>query len=93
MTNSVAARFFVSGHVQGVCFRASTQAEGERLGLRGHVRNLPDGRVEVLAAGAADAVDILGRWLMHGPPAAKVERVSRHEAMLDASPGRFEIRR
>ncbi|HEX7770686.1 MAG TPA: acylphosphatase, partial [Dokdonella sp.] len=41
-----AARFLVSGRVQGVFFRASTQARALELGLVGHARNLADGRVE-----------------------------------------------
>lgn len=75
-----AARFFVSGHVQGVFFRASTREQAQRLGLRGHARNLHDGRVEVLAVGDADAIDALERWLHHGPPMARVDAVEREEA-------------
>ncbi len=69
---TVATRFFVSGRVQGVFFRASTRAQAERLGLRGWAVNLPDGRVEVLAVGSAEAVQQLAEWLHDGPPAAKV---------------------
>jgi len=72
-----AARFVVSGKVQGVFFRASTREQAERLQLRGHARNLDDGRVEVLAAGSAEAIDVLGRWLHHGPPHARVDGVER----------------
>jgi acylphosphatase len=68
-------RFLISGHVQGVFFRASTAREAARLGLVGWARNLADGRVEVLAAGRADAVEALGRWLHGGPPAATVRAV------------------
>lgn len=75
-----AARFFVRGHVQGVFFRASTREQAQRLGLCGHARNLHDGRVEVLAAGDAGAVDALERWLHQGPPTARVEAVEREEA-------------
>jgi acylphosphatase len=73
------ARFLVSGKVQGVCFRAATRDEARRLGLRGHARNLPDGRVEVLAAGEAAALDALMQWLQHGPPLARVDGVERRE--------------
>ncbi|HZH43880.1 MAG TPA: acylphosphatase [Lysobacter sp.] len=75
-----AARFLIAGRVQGVFFRASTREQAERLGLRGHARNLPDGRVEVLAAGDAAAIEQLAAWLAHGPPLARVERVERHQA-------------
>src|SRR3546814_8359975 len=74
-----AARFLVSGKVQGVFFRASTREQAQRLGLRGHARNLSDGRVEVLAAGEPDAIDALADWLQRGPPQARVEAVERSE--------------
>ena len=72
-----AARFLVNGKVQGVWFRASTRAQAERLGLRGHARNLVDGSVEVLAIGDAEALDALERWLRVGPPLARVDAVLR----------------
>jgi len=75
-----AARFLVSGKVQGVFFRASTREQGCALGLRGHARNLDDGRVEVLAAGDDAAIDALAGWLQRGPPAARVDRVERSAA-------------
>ena len=75
-----AARFLVSGKVQGVWFRASTRDEALRLGLRGHARNLDDGRVEVLAVGDAIAIDALAAWLHHGPPLARVDQLERREA-------------
>ena len=74
---SSAIRFLVSGKVQGVCFRANTQEQARRLGLRGYVRNLHDGRVEVLAVGDVQAVERLEQWLKHGPPSAHVERLER----------------
>jgi acylphosphatase len=74
-----AARFLVSGHVQGVFFRASTQSRAGELGLVGHARNLADGRVEVIAQGSVDALDALGRWLHDGPPSARVSSVEREE--------------
>jgi acylphosphatase len=64
---------FVSGHVQGVFFRASTRDEGKALGLSGWVRNLRDGRVEVLAEGEESQIDQLESWLAHGPPGAFVD--------------------
>ena len=72
-----AARFLVRGKVQGVCFRASAREQALKLGLRGYAKNLPDGRVEVLAEGSATALDALERWLHVGPPMARVELVER----------------
>lgn len=86
-----AARFLVSGKVQGVWFRASTRDEALRLGLRGCARNLDDGRVEVIAVGTDDAVEQLARWLNHGPPLARVELVERHAADEGAAVAGFLI--
>jgi acylphosphatase len=77
------ARFLVSGKVQGVFFRASTREQALRLGLRGHARNLADGRVEVVAAGTDAAIDALARWLRHGPTNARVDAVQRED--IDAA--------
>lgn len=74
------ARFLVSGRVQGVFFRASTRNEAQRLGIAGSASNLADGRVEVLASGADDALSALERWLWQGPPSARVEDVKRESA-------------
>jgi acylphosphatase len=65
----------VTGRVQGVFFRASTQREARRLGVTGHAVNLPDGAVEVLACGSGHAVEALTAWLWSGPPHAAVRDV------------------
>lgn len=70
-----ARRWLISGRVQGVAFRAHTQAHALALGLGGYAQNLPDGRVEVFAQGDDAALDQLARWLPHGPPAAHVSAV------------------
>jgi acylphosphatase len=69
----------VSGQVQGVWYRASTQKQALQWGLTGWVRNLPDGRVEVLACGEKAQVLQLFEWLKQGPPKAKVAEVSYEE--------------
>lgn len=63
---------FVTGRVQGVCFRMSTSQQAKILGLTGWVRNLADGRVEVFASGEASLLEELRTWLTHGPSMAKV---------------------
>lgn len=73
--------FFISGKVQGVWFRASTQEKAKELGLTGWARNLPDGRVEVLACGEPDKLDVLHEWLKEGPELARVEEVVREEVV------------
>lgn len=74
-----AVRFHVSGRVQGVSYRASARAQAQRLDLRGHARNLADGRVEVLAVGAPRALAALERWLWQGPLLARVAEVVRED--------------
>jgi acylphosphatase len=83
----ISARFLVTGEVQGVFFRASTRNEALRLKLRGYARNLPDGRVDVVACGDAAAVDELEQWLWQGPPAARVDDVVRSEYGDDVPAG------
>jgi acylphosphatase len=85
------ARFLVSGKVQGVFFRASTREQALQLGLRGHARNLADGRVEVLAEGDERALDALERWLHVGPPMARIESVERGDAEVGEVGEEFEI--
>lgn len=84
-----AARFVVSGQVQGVFFRASTREQAMKLGLRGYAKNLADGRVEVLAAGDAAALDALAAWLREGPPMAHVEDLERLPARDDEAGEEF----
>lgn len=75
----VAARFLVSGKVQGVFFRVSTREQALRLGLSGHAINRDDGRVEVVVEGDGEAVEALASWLRHGPPMARVDSVERSD--------------
>lgn len=86
-----AARFFVSGIVQGVAFRAYTRAQANALDLRGYARNLSDGRVEVLAVGDAAAIERLAEWLQHGPPLARVEAVVREAVDPGPEPQGFMV--
>jgi acylphosphatase len=72
----VCFRCLVAGRVQGVFFRAATREQALRLGLTGYARNLPDGRVEVLACGGPAQVGQLREWLRNGPPMADVTGVA-----------------
>jgi acylphosphatase len=65
----------VHGLVQGVAFRAHTQHQARRLGLRGWVRNRANGTVEILAEGKPANVQRLVDWCQHGPPGARVTQV------------------
>lgn len=79
----VATRFFISGKVQGVFFRASAQAEAERLGLAGWALNLEGGRVEVLAVGSSSEIAEFAMWLEHGPPGARVDGIETELADVE----------
>ncbi len=74
MANSI-KRILVSGQVQGVFYRDSTWQLANKLHLTGGVRNLCDGRVEVLVAGDDAAVESLIKWLKIGPKYAKVSTI------------------
>ncbi len=78
---------WVSGQVQGVFYRASTAEIAKQLGLTGWVRNLPDGRVEIVAEGSAQGLKKLLAWCHQGPPAAQVTSV---EVQEEAATGEFE---
>jgi acylphosphatase len=88
----VARRYVISGRVQGVGFRWFTQDAASREGVTGWVRNLPDGRVEALVEGEAEAVTRVERALRSGPRGARVEDM----VVDDEEPGgyrRFTIER
>lgn len=71
----VSVNIIVSGRVQGVHYRRFTREHALRLGLTGFVRNLPDGRVELLAEGPRESIDELIAMLHKGPSFARVETV------------------
>jgi acylphosphatase len=75
MEGPVAVRATVYGRVQGVFFRAFVEEHAQQLGLRGYVRNLPSGDVEVVAEGERERVERLVEYLKMGPPGARVSRV------------------
>jgi acylphosphatase len=77
------ALILVGGRVQGVFFRDHTRTWAESLGITGWVRNLRDGRVEVLAEGEKDKLESFIERLKVGPPLAMVESV-------DVSWGKYE---
>lgn len=83
MIDNVGMHCLVSGRVQGVWFRASTQDEARRLGLTGWARNLPDGRVEVMAFGEKEKIRQLHEWLKKGPKLAEVKEVTFEEIKME----------
>ena len=81
----------VGGRVQGVFYRATAARRAQELAIRGHARNLPDGRVEVLAYGDEEAVRTFVSWLWTGSTASKVTSVDVTDVPLDSvqMPGGF----
>ncbi len=83
--------YLVAGRVQGVFYRASAREQAHKLGLRGWVRNLPDGRVETYACGDCDRVAEYELWLRSGPRIAKVSTIESAASCCTEIEG-FEIR-
>ena len=85
-------RLLIGGRVQGVGFRYSTFIEADSLGLDGWVRNLRDGRVEVVAEGPQAAVDRLVEWCRLGPRYALVRNVNVSWEVPQRETGGFSVR-
>ncbi|HKJ92910.1 MAG TPA: acylphosphatase [Longimicrobiales bacterium] len=81
----------ILGRVQGVGFRWWAWQTAQELGVRGTVRNAPDGSVEVRMAGPGEALDRFLEALRSGPPAARVERVQDASLPDGELPASFEI--
>ena len=89
----VCRRLLISGRVQGVGFRYHAHEEAKRLKLRGFVRNLEDGRVEIVATGDIKSLEELISWSRKGPPTAKVKEVYVSEMTEGIPEEPFYIRR
>jgi len=73
--NEARARIVVSGLVQGVWYRAYTERTAMALGLKGWVRNMPDGNVEAVMEGPRAAIEMAILECKKGPPSSRVENV------------------
>jgi len=69
------ARVYISGRVQGVMYREYARDRAKRLGLKGWVRNLRDGRVEGVFEGEEEKIEEMVDWCYKGSPFARVEEV------------------
>ncbi len=85
-------RATISGQVQGVYYRASTETEARRLGVTGWVRNLANGDVEFEAEGQEDAIDALIQWAHQGPAMAQVTRINIETLRTSKENNAFDIR-
>jgi acylphosphatase len=83
----------IEGLVQGVSFRAFASDEALKLGLKGWVKNLPDGRVETIAEGPRDRLEAFVAWCQHGPDMARVSGVNTDWASATDEFRSFGVRR
>jgi acylphosphatase len=83
---------YISGIVQGVCFRAKTREEAQRLGVKGLVRNLSDGSVEAIAEGEDKDIGEFVKYCHKGPPGALVREVKIEEEVPENEFKNFDIK-
>ncbi|MDE2700249.1 MAG: acylphosphatase [Gemmatimonadota bacterium] len=91
MGNIKRVRVIISGRVQGVGFRYFTQREGERFGLVGWVKNLPNGDVEAEAEGDEARVDAFVEAIRRGPPASRILNYQINEIPANHRDVAFDI--
>ncbi len=85
-----AVRLFISGTVQGVMFRGFIKENADRLSLKGFVRNLPDGKVEVFLQGDSDKVNEMIKRCRQGPRFSQIKNVEVKDEKLQEFAG-FKI--
>lgn len=83
---------WVEGQVQGVSFRACAEQKATELQLHGFVRNLPDGRVEIVAEGPEDQLEQLEDWCWEGSPASNVSSVRAETRAASGDFSGFSVR-
>jgi acylphosphatase len=91
-SNQICRRVLITGRVQGVGYRYTTQEQALVLSIVGWVRNLPDGRVEAMVEGDPAQVDEMIQWFHNGPAGARVRAVVMEDQPLQKFE-QFEIRR
>jgi len=85
-------RFLISGKVQGVYYRKYTSENLKKIGIRGYIRNLDDGRVEVVADTQNIAIDTILEILKQGSPFSRVDSIDIEEIESSEEFDSFEIR-
>ena len=86
------ARLFVSGHVQGVFFRASTRAKAKQLELTGWVKNLEGGEVEAVFEGKKENVDELIKWARRNPGLSRIDKLKISEEPYKGEFEEFKVK-
>jgi acylphosphatase len=72
----------ITGKVQGVSFRQTTKAVADQMGVRGMVRNVPDGSLYIEAEGDNVRLEVFLEWCHEGPDRSKIENVEVQEGEL-----------
>lgn len=88
-----AAKFIVNGTVQGVFFRQFSKENADRLNIKGFVRNLEDGNLEVVAEGDNNELDEFEEVLKQGPPHSQIRNVSTEERKWSGEFKEFKVLR
>jgi len=86
-------KLHITGRVQGVGFRAATQAQAQQIGVNGFVRNEPDGSVYLEATGTTTQLQQLVAWVRKGPPLSQVHEVKVEKSSAEPDFAGFAIRR
>lgn len=84
-------KILVSGRVQGVYFRLFTQNKAKHFNIKGSAKNLPDGRVEIIAEAEDTVIEKFIKWCRKGPITARVDHVEITELQSDGVLTVFEI--
>ena len=92
MNEKVRAHLHISGLVQGVFFRDGAREKAEELEITGWVRNLPNGRVEIIAEGEKEKVEKFIEWAEEGPSTARIDDLEVEWQEYVGKFGSFEIR-
>ncbi|WP_442919677.1 acylphosphatase [Methylobacter sp.] len=85
-------KIIVSGRVQGVYFRLFTQNKAKHFAIKGSAKNLPDGRVEIIAEAGSMAIEKFIKWCHKGPITARVDHVEVTELQPEEALTSFEIK-
>ena len=88
----IGTHVYVSGYVQGVAFRYTAIRQARRLGVTGWVRNLRDGRVELLIEGEESLVNEIVDWCRHGPRTASVSGIQTESLPYTGKFSDFDVR-
>ncbi|MEM5777067.1 MAG: acylphosphatase [Candidatus Aenigmatarchaeota archaeon] len=82
---------YISGKVQGVNFRWNTKLVADKLGIKGWVKNLLDGRVEIVAEGEDEKIETFLKYVKKGPLLAKIKKVEIKEEVFKNEFNEFSI--